>query len=207
VKEVVLASEMDVIDYSNSGISQDTSQEHDRARSNRGGDSFFANIFKKGSRASSLTDKSDDSEKCVVTVNGQPLSDRLVKKAEKIAGPIQPGNYWYDSRAGFWGVIGGPCLGIIPPFIEEFNYPIPDKCAGGNTDVYVNGRELHQKDLDLLSRRGLPNENDRSYIVEISGRVLDVDTGEELDGLGKLAPTVEKAKHGFGMKVPRSAAA
>ncbi|KAI5421975.1 protein ENHANCED DISEASE RESISTANCE 4 [Lathyrus oleraceus] len=210
VKEVVLASEMDVIDYSNSGISQDyadTSREHDRARSSKGGDSFFANIFKKGSRASSLTDKSDDSEKCVVTVNGQPLSDRVVKKAEKIAGPIQPGNYWYDSRAGFWGVIGGPCLGIIPPFIEEFNYPIPDKCAGGNTDVFVNGRELHQKDLDLLSRRGLPNENDRSYIVEISGRVLDVDTGEELDGLGKLAPTVEKAKHGFGMKVPRSAAA
>lgn len=77
----------------------------------------------------------------------------------------------------------------MQPFIEEFNYPIPDKCAGGNTDVYVNGRELHQKDLDLLSRRGLPNENDRSYIVEISGRVLDVDTGEELDGLGKLAPT------------------
>lgn len=94
VKEVVLASEMDVIDYSNSGISQDTSQEHDRARSNKGGDSFFANIFKKGSRGSSLTDKSDESEKCVVTVNGQPLSDRVVKKAEKTAGPIQPGNYW-----------------------------------------------------------------------------------------------------------------
>jgi hypothetical protein len=77
----------------------------------------------------------------------------------------------------------------LQPFIEEFNYPIPDKCAGGNTGVFVNGRELHQKDLDLLSRRGLPTDSDRSYIVEITGRVLDVDTGEELDGLGKLAPT------------------
>lgn len=209
LKEVVLASEMDVHDYSNSGISQDycdASQEHDHAGSNKGGESFFANIFKKGSRGSSQADKVDDREKCIVTVNGQPLSDRVVKKAEKIAGPIQPGNYWYDSRAGFWGVIGGPCLGIIPPFIEEFNHPIPDKCAGGNTGVIVNGRELHQKDLDLLIRRGLPNDSDRSYIVEITGRVLDVDTGEELDGLGKLAPTVEKAKHGFGMKVPRAAA-
>jgi hypothetical protein len=77
----------------------------------------------------------------------------------------------------------------LQPFIEEFNYPIPDKCAGGNTGVFVNGRELHQKDLDLLSRRGLPTDSDRSYIVEITGRVLDVDTGEELDDLGKLAPT------------------
>lgn len=74
-------------------------------------------------------------------------------------------------------------------FIEEFNYPMPDKCAAGNTCVFVNGRELHQKDLDLLSGRGLPHDRDRSYIIEISGRVLDEDTGEELNSLGKLAPT------------------
>ncbi|KAF2315228.1 hypothetical protein GH714_038504 [Hevea brasiliensis] len=115
--------------------------------------------------------------------------DRLVKKAEKLAGPIHPGQYWYDFRAGFWGVIGGPCLGIIPRFIEEFNYSMPENCAGGNTSVFVNGRELHQKDLDLLAGRGLPTDKDRSYIIEISGRVLDEDTGEELDSLGKLAPT------------------
>lgn len=66
---------------------------------------------------------------------------------------------------------------------------MPDKCAGGNTSVYVNGRELHQKDLDLLSRRGLPRDSNRYYIVEISGRVQDEDTGEDLDSLGKLAPT------------------
>nr|AFK38696.1 unknown [Lotus japonicus] len=101
--------------------------------------------------------------------------------------------------------MGGPCLGIIPPFIEEFNHPMPDKCSGGSTGVFVNGRELHQKDLDLLSGRGLPSDGDRSYIIEISGRVLDEDTGEELDCLGKLAPTVEKVKHGFGMKAPRAA--
>lgn len=77
----------------------------------------------------------------------------------------------------------------MQPFIEEFNYPIPDKCAGGNTGVFVNGRELHQKDLELLARRGFPNDGNGSYILEISGRLLDVDTGEELVGLGKLAPT------------------
>ena len=77
----------------------------------------------------------------------------------------------------------------MQPFIEEFNYPMPENCAGGTTGVFVNGRELHQKDLDLLANRGLPTDRDRSYILEISGRVLDEDTGEELDSLGKLAPT------------------
>lgn len=77
----------------------------------------------------------------------------------------------------------------MQPFIEEIDYPMPENCAGGNTGVFVNGRELHQKDLDLLAGRGLPTSRDRSYIVDISGRVLDEDSGEELEGLGKLAPT------------------
>lgn len=208
LKETAVATEMDVHDYSNTGVSQDSrdaSREHDHPRSNKGGESFFANIIKKSFRDFSRSNQNDDRGKINVTVNGKPLSDRVVKKAEKLAGPIQPGNYWYDFRAGFWGVIGGPCLGIIPPFIEEFNHCLPEKCSGGNTGVFVNGRELHQKDLDLLSGRGLPPDRDRSYIIEISGRVLDEDTGEELDCLGKLAPTVEKVKHGFGMKPPRAA--
>jgi len=58
--------------------------------------------------------------------------------------------------------------------IDEFNHPLPEKCSGGSTGVFVNGRELHSKDLDLLAGRGLPTERDRSYIIEISGRVLDV---------------------------------
>ena len=77
----------------------------------------------------------------------------------------------------------------MQPCIEEFNHPMPEKCAAGNTGVFVNGRELHQKDLDLLVTRGLPAARNRSYIVEISGRVVDEDSGLELDCLGKLAPT------------------
>lgn len=192
----------------NTGTSQesgDVIREEDQMRGNRGGESFFAGIIKKSFRDFSRSSQNVEQEHINVTVNGHPIPDRLVKKAERLAGRIRPGNYWYDSRAGFWGVIGGPCRGIIPPFIEEFNYPMPEKCADGNTGVFVNGRELHQKDLDLLGSRGLPTDKDRSYIIEISGRVLDEDSGEELDSLGKLAPTVQKAKHGFGMKVPRVA--
>lgn len=66
---------------------------------------------------------------------------------------------------------------------------MPEKCGAGNTCVYVNGRELHQKDLDLLVSRGLPSTKNKYYIVEISGKVMDEESGKELDDLGKLAPT------------------
>ncbi|KFK37404.1 hypothetical protein AALP_AA4G252600 [Arabis alpina] len=204
MREALVAIEMDVNDYShNSGVSQDSANEYreDQGRTKKSGfGSIVKNSFKDLKKSIQNEGRSD------VIVNGHPVAERLVKMAEKQAGPIRPGNYWYDYRAGFWGVMGGQCLGILPPFIEELNYPMPENCAGGTTRVFVNGRELHQKDLRLLTARGLPRDRDRSYTVYITGRVIDEDTGEELDSLGKLAPTVDKLKRGFGMRVPRRAA-
>lgn len=205
-KDSAGATELDISsnEYFNTGTSiesGDISREY-QTRAKKGSP-FFPDII-----GESFQDRSGDSfedEITNVTVNGNPIPNRLVKKAEKFTGVIQPGDYWYDSRAGFWGVMGGPCLGIIPPSIEEFNFPMPETCAGGDTGVFVNGRELHQKDLKLLGKRGLPVDTDRSYIIEISGRVIVEESGEELDSLGKLAPTVEKTKRGFGMRTPRAA--
>ncbi|XP_022895846.1 protein ENHANCED DISEASE RESISTANCE 4-like isoform X1 [Olea europaea var. sylvestris] len=210
MKDSSSATEIDISsnEYANTGTSLDSgdaSRESDRLRRNRAAESFFAGIIKKSFKEFNRSNQTVELEKANVTVNGHLIPDRLIKKAEKLAGPIQPGHYWYDFRAGFWGAIGGPCLGIIPPFIEEFNYPMPEECAGGKTRVFVNGRELHQKDMNLLGSRGLPTDRDKSYIIELSGRVLDEDTGEELESLGKLAPTVEKAKRGFGMRVSKAA--
>ncbi|KAK6137101.1 hypothetical protein DH2020_029154 [Rehmannia glutinosa] len=174
------ATEIDLSsnEYANTGTTFDSteaSREGDRLKASRAAKSFFAGIPEMGFN-SNRSNETSEQEKANVTVNGHLIPDRLIKKAEKLAGPIQPGNYWYDFRAGFWGAIGGPCLGIIP------------------------------KDLNLLGSRGLPTERDRSYIIEISGRVLDEDTGEELESLGKLAPTVERVKHGFGMRPPKAVA-
>ncbi|CAD5321545.1 unnamed protein product [Arabidopsis thaliana] len=203
MKEASVAIEMDVNDYShNNEVSQDSANDctDDQGRTKKGGfASIMKNSFKDLKKSIQNEGRSD------VSINGHPVAERLVKMAEKQAGPIRPGNYWYDYRAGFWGVLGSHCLGILPPFIEELNYPMPENCAGGTTRVFVNGRELHQKDLRLLTARGLPRDRDRSYTVYISGRVIDEDTGEELDSLGKLAPTVDKLKRGFGMRVPRRA--
>ncbi|URE15753.1 hypothetical protein MUK42_11631 [Musa troglodytarum] len=203
-KDVQVATEMDLSDEEDppSGLSRDSwdmiSKDETQPRIIKAGDSFLAGLIKKSFRP---LNQSLGHSRFKVSINDHPIPDRLIKKAEKLAGPIYPGHYWYDYRAGFWGVMGNPCLGIISPFIKEFNYPMPKNCAGGNTGVLVNGRELHQKDLDLLVGRGLPATRGCSYIIEISGKVWDESSGEELDGLGKLAPTVEKVKHGFGMRV------
>lgn len=209
MKDAAVASEIDISSNEycvNTGTSQESGDTNRETDQQRGNESFFVGMIKKSFREFSRSGQHDDQGKVNVTVNGHPIPDRLVKKAEKLAGPVQPGDYWYDPRAGFWGMMGSPCRGIIPPFIEEFNYPIPKNCADGNTNIFVNGRELHQRDLDLLASRGLPTEADRSYVIEISGRVLDEDSGLELEGLGKLAPTVERKKHGFGMKPPKTIA-
>lgn len=126
----------------------------------------------------------------------------------------------YDYQAGFWGVMGHPCLGIIPvsfqlisisrvsqlevieyvnqlmfsllvvqPFIDEFTYPMSRNCAAGNTGIFVNGRELNKRDLELLSSRGLPTTTNKFYRIDILGRVVDEDSGKELYNLGRLAPT------------------
>ncbi|XP_073142444.1 uncharacterized protein [Henckelia pumila] len=192
-------------EYANTGTTFDSGDGSSK-QGGRGAESFFAGIKDRIFKDSNKSNQTLEPEEAKVTVNGHLISDRFIKKAERLAGPIHPGHYWYDFRAGFWGVMGGPCLGIIPPFIPEFHHHMPENCSGGNTRVYVNGRQLGQKDLNLLGRRGMPTERDKSYILEISGRILDEDSGEELTGLGKLAPTVEKAKHGFGMRDPNEAA-
>ncbi|KAM1788230.1 hypothetical protein ACFX11_038550 [Malus domestica] len=210
VKDGSVETNVDVSynEYLNTNISQDSAKgrkEQDRPKMGKGAHSLLVGLIKKSSRDISKSNQAVEKTRPTVFINGQPIPDHVVRKAEKLAGPIRPGDYWYDFRAGFWGVMGQACLGIIPPFIEEFNYPIPTNCAAGNTGVYVNGRELHPRDLDLLARRGLPTTREKFYIVEMSGRVVDEDSGEDLKSLGKLAPTIEKAKLGFGMKVPRMA--
>ncbi|XP_075493242.1 uncharacterized protein LOC142531099 [Primulina tabacum] len=199
------ATETDVSsnEFSNTGTSFDSREASRKGR--KASESFFTGIVQKSFKEFSRSNQKPEKEKANVTINGHHMPNEMIKKAEEVAGPIHPGQYWYDYQAGFWGLMGGPCLGIIPPGIKEFNHPMPENCAGGNTGIYVNGRELNQKDLNLLKRRGMPTDRNRSYAIEISGRIIDKDTGEELKSLGKLAPTMERLQRGFGMRVPKGA--
>ena len=63
-------------------------------------------------------------------------------------------------------------------------------CSGGHTGILVNGRELHEKDLDVLAKRGLPTLRGKAYIVDIQGNISDAASGQQLKSLGKLAPSL-----------------
>ena len=80
----------------NSGFSRGSSEtglDEDQSSTGKSGDSsFFAGLLKKGFEDLSLLNKSMDSAK--VSINGHPISKRALKKAEKKAGPVDPGSYW-----------------------------------------------------------------------------------------------------------------
>jgi len=61
----------------------------------RGDQSCSANTIKKSLEDLSLSNHTGDPSLLnVVSVNGKPISNCDTKKAEKLAGPILPGNYW-----------------------------------------------------------------------------------------------------------------
>lgn len=99
VKDVSMATETDVScnDYLNTTLSNDSeevSKEKDQPKIDKGSESFFVGFIKKSLREFSRSTQSLENEGSNVLVNGQPIPDRVVKKAEKLAGPIQPGDYW-----------------------------------------------------------------------------------------------------------------
>jgi hypothetical protein len=65
-------------------------QHVDRPTVTKTGDSFFTNLMKKSFKINNGMGNG----RAKVFINGYPISDRAVKKAEKIAGPVYPGEYW-----------------------------------------------------------------------------------------------------------------
>ncbi|XP_042379782.1 uncharacterized protein LOC121972174 [Zingiber officinale] len=199
--EEITGIDLSLNDYSSSSLDHNDIEKHQsQMGTEKTNDPSVLNTTLKDTPQIKMPAKAKRSQ---VSVNGYLIPDHLVRKAEKKAGSIFPGEYWYDWHAGFWGVMRQPCLGIIPPFIEEFNYPMPENCAGGNTGVILNGRELHRKDLNLLVSRGLPFSAGQPYILDFSGNLFDEISNEHLGNFGKLAPTVEKMRRGFGMRAPK----
>jgi len=52
----------------------------------------------------------------MVTVNGVLLGPQQLAVADRAAGFRLPtGHYWLDHQSGYWGVVGGPAVGRVPP--------------------------------------------------------------------------------------------
>lgn len=82
-----------------------------------------------------------------VVVNGKSLAAAEISTIEQQYGVrLMSGQYWYDHACGAWGIAGGPTLGFVMPGLQVGGALRPD-ASSGNTEVFINGRELHLLDV------------------------------------------------------------
>lgn len=102
IHDVTGASELAVSfeDYSNTHVSLDSveisieEEEEVQNKTSNESETFFVGLSRNNLRDFSRSSEIVDNGRPNVSVNGQPLPPHVVKKAEKLAGPILPGDYW-----------------------------------------------------------------------------------------------------------------
>lgn len=89
-----------------------------------------------------------------ISINGVVLTISEIRAIEQQYGvQLADGQYWYDRKCGAWGVEGGPTAGFVMPGIAVGG-PLRPDASGGNTNVFINGRELHNVDVLGLQQLG-----------------------------------------------------
>ena len=91
-----------------------------------------------------------------IFVNGEPavqadFERELARFGVPMTVAVPDGSYWYDPMSGLWGVVGGPALGQMPPEMQLGGALAPD-ASGGQTGIFVNGRELHMTEAVYLQQ-------------------------------------------------------
>ena len=86
-----------------------------------------------------------------VIINGHALSSDQLADLEGIYGvKAQPGDYWYDSKSGMYGLMGQAAYGFMHP--DHIFGKLDHNASNGNTGVVVNGRELPQTEWAVWSQ-------------------------------------------------------
>ncbi|MBK9130157.1 MAG: hypothetical protein IPM20_00735 [Gammaproteobacteria bacterium] len=120
-----------------------------------------------------------------VLINGKRLSDDELARLEAAYHiGIGDADYWYDAVLGAWGVRGGPTLGFIAPGLD-LGGPLPADASDGETQIFVNGRELHLYDALALQRITGPIMPGR-YFITAQG-LAGFEGGAPLWNLAQLA--------------------
>jgi hypothetical protein len=82
-----------------------------------------------------------------VVINQVRIPDDTLRVLQQRLGTaIASGRYWYDNMTGAWGKEGGPTLGFTLAGLN-LGGPLRADASNGNTNVFINGRELHQLDV------------------------------------------------------------
>jgi hypothetical protein len=100
-----------------------------------------------------------------VRINDVVISQAVLEAyGQRLRTRIPPGNYWYDQISGAWGIMGGPTLGFTLPGLQMGGL-LKAHASHGDTGVFINGRQLHRRDVAGLQQMGVPVQRGRWWVL------------------------------------------
>lgn len=97
-------------------------------------------------------------------INRAVIPDEQVRRFEQQHHQVIPrGDFWYDNVSGAWGLDGGPTVGFTAPGMNLGGKLAAD-ASGGDTGVFINGRELPVQDVAGLAQMGVPVQQGRWWV-------------------------------------------